>query len=72
MRDAKKVRIIRFLHTYSHSDGIGEPEFDPSGLSEALGVLNNILEFIQPQDHEHFKAMEKLVLAKTSDKGETE
>jgi wobble nucleotide-excising tRNase len=59
--EAKKIRIIRFLQTYSHGDTIGEPEHDPSLLGEARPVLENLLELIKNQDPGHFAAMAKLV-----------
>lgn len=59
--EAKKLRILRFLHQYSHSDAIGEPEHDASLLGEARSVLADLLEFIKDQDPGHFAAMEKLV-----------
>jgi wobble nucleotide-excising tRNase len=59
--EAKKLRILRLLHTHSHSDAVGEPEHDPSLLTEARSVLNDLLEFIEAQDKAHFDAMVKLV-----------
>jgi wobble nucleotide-excising tRNase len=59
--DAKKLRILRFLHTHSHSSAVGEPEHDPSVLAEAGSVLKDLLEFIEAQDNAHFDAMVKLV-----------
>lgn len=59
--EAKKLRILRFLHTHSHGDAIGEPEHDPSLLGEAGSVLKNLLEFIEAQDPAHFAAMVELV-----------
>ncbi|MGH2569038.1 MAG: AAA family ATPase, partial [Bacteroidota bacterium] len=59
--EAKKLRILRFLHTHSHGDAIGEPEHDPSLLAEARPVLNNLLELIGHQDPDHFSAMVRLV-----------
>jgi wobble nucleotide-excising tRNase len=59
--EAKKLRILRFLHTHSHSGAIGEPEHDPSLLGEARAVLTDLLEFIKDQDPDHFTAMVKLV-----------
>ena len=58
---SKKLRIIRLVHTYSHSDRIGEPEHDPSLLGEARSVLDDILEFIDSEDPEHFNAMVEVV-----------
>jgi len=59
--EAKKMRIIRFLHTHSHGDTIGEPEHDPSSLGEARSVLEDLLAFIKDQDLGHFAAMATLV-----------
>ncbi len=59
--EAKKLRILRFLHTHSHGDAIGEPEHDPSLLGEADSVLKDLLAFIKGQDPEHFSAMVGLV-----------
>jgi wobble nucleotide-excising tRNase len=58
---AKKARILRFLHTYSHSDGIPEPEHDPSVLSETKQVLGEVLEMIETLDATHYAGMRKLV-----------
>ena len=58
---AKKLRILRFLHTHSHSSGVGEPEHDPSVLAEAGAVLKDLLELIESQDREHYSAMVQLV-----------
>ena len=58
--EAKKLRILRFLHTHSHSDSILEPEHDPFCLGEAPPVLRDLLDFIKDQDHEHYAAMVKL------------
>lgn len=59
---AKKFRILRFLHTHSHSDTIEEPEHDPSALAEARPVLSDLLDVIKSEDAAHFDAMERLVL----------
>lgn len=59
--EAKKLRIIRFLHTHSHSDTIGEPEHDPFLLGEAQSVLTDLLEFLADQDPDHFSAMIEIV-----------
>jgi wobble nucleotide-excising tRNase len=59
--ETKKLRILRFVHTYSHGDSIGEPQHDPSLLGEARSVLRDLLEFIKAQDANHFVAMEELV-----------
>lgn len=65
--EAKKVRIARFVHTYSHSDTVGEPEHDPSLLGEAQAVLADLLELIRAEDPQHFEAMVKLLRETTVD-----
>ena len=59
--EAKKTRILRFLHTHSHNDSIGEPEHDASLLSEAPSVLQNLFELMESEDNDHYKAMVELV-----------
>lgn len=71
--EAKKHRILRFLHTHSHSDAVGEPEHDPSVLAEAPAVLRNLLELIESQDAAHYSAMKQLVASpadSAEDRGE--
>ncbi|HWO02653.1 MAG TPA: AAA family ATPase, partial [Blastocatellia bacterium] len=46
----KKTRILRFLHTYSHSGSIADPEHDPSVLAETKSVLRELLELIEKCD----------------------
>ncbi len=58
---SKKLRIIRFVHTYSRSERIGDPEHDPSLLGEARSVLDDILAFIKAEDPGHFEAMVEVV-----------
>ncbi len=58
---SKKLRIIRFVHTHSHSDRIGDPEHDPSLLGEARSVLDDILALIKAEDPGHFEAMVEVV-----------
>ena len=55
--EAKKLRILRFLHTHSHSIALGEPEHDLTALSEAPAVLKDLLEMIESLDGEHYSAM---------------
>lgn len=59
--EARKVRVLRFVHTQSHGDRIGEPEHDPSLLAEAQSVLNDLLELIKTEDDRHFDAMVGLI-----------
>jgi wobble nucleotide-excising tRNase len=58
---SKKTRILRFLHTYSHSGGIAEPEHDPSILSETRSVLSEVLELIEKCDPLHYQGMMSIV-----------
>ena len=69
--EAKKVRILRFLHTHSHGDTIGEPEHDPSLLGEARSVLSDLLQLIKQEDTDHFKAMSTLITS-PSENGDDE
>lgn len=54
---AKKSRILRFLHTYSHHGHIADPEHDLSILSETPKVLANVLELIEAVDKGHYDGM---------------
>jgi wobble nucleotide-excising tRNase len=67
--EVKKLRILRFLHTHSHADAIGDPEHDPSALGEAQAVLTDLLALIKHEDQTHYDAMVELVAppAKTED-----
>jgi len=69
--EAKKLRILRFLHTHSHSSAVGEAEHDPSVLAEGAAVLKDLLELIQSEDGAHYSAMTQLV-DQTEDGGERE
>lgn len=57
---AAKARIVRFLHTHSHMEQV-EPDHDLSVLSEAPGVLTDLLELIQANDKNHYDAMMKII-----------
>jgi wobble nucleotide-excising tRNase len=61
--EAKKIRILRFVHTYSHGGALGEPEHDLSLLSEAQAVLRDLLMLMAREDAAHFSAMVSLVAA---------
>ncbi|WP_456389491.1 AAA family ATPase [Hydrogenimonas sp.] len=65
---AKKTRILRLLNTYSHSDGISDPEHDLSLLAETREVMNAILELIQKVDYGHYQGMMRLL--QTDEMGE--
>lgn len=59
--EAKKLRILRFLHTHSHSIGVGEPEHDLTTLAEGPAVLRDLLEMMESLDGPHYSAMVQLV-----------
>ena len=59
--ESKKLRIIRFLHTHSHSIAVGEPEHDLTAVAEGSSVLKNLLEMIKSLDNEHYSDMVQLV-----------
>lgn len=63
--EAKKVRILRFVHTHSHGDTVGEPEHDPSLLGEAPAVMGDLLELLKSEDAQHFTGMVGLVSGPT-------
>ena len=54
---AKKTRILRFLHNYSHFDLIAEPDHDVSVLSETPAILKDVIELIRHCDEGHCKSM---------------
>ena len=65
--EVMKTRILRFVNTHSHSDGIGEPEHDPSLLAEARPVLEDLLTLIKTLDPDHYTAMEQLLNSPTDE-----
>jgi len=66
----KKTRIIRFLHTYSHSSAIAEPEHDLSLLSESHAILNDLLDLMRSEDEKHYSAIVELVKSAATDADE--
>ncbi|MEX3960477.1 hypothetical protein [Trinickia sp. EG282A] len=58
---AAKARIIRFLHTHSHTEKMSEPEHDLSVLSEAPAVLTDLLALLRANDKQHYDAMMGIV-----------
>lgn len=58
---AKRTRILRFLHTYSHEDHVGQSEHDSSILSETPQVLGDLIALIKSEDERHYNAMIELV-----------
>jgi len=61
MEGPRRTRVLRFVHTHSHSDSVGEPEHDPTILGEAKGVLSDLLELIELEDPEHYRAMVQVI-----------
>lgn len=61
---AKKARILRFLHTFSHEGKISEGEHDLSILAETPQVLRDVLDLIESEDSRHFSEMKSLALPK--------
>ncbi len=59
--EARKLRILRFCNTHSHSRDMGEPEHDLSLLAEGKGVLKDLMELMESEDKSHFLAMKSLV-----------
>jgi wobble nucleotide-excising tRNase len=57
----KKIRILRLLHTYSHSGSIGDPEHDPTVLSETKAILRDLLALIKNVDPVHYESMMRLI-----------
>lgn len=57
---AKKARVLRFLHTYSHDGKIGDPEHDLSILAESGTILVDVLALLESEDPEHVAQMKKL------------
>jgi wobble nucleotide-excising tRNase len=58
--EAKKLRVLRFLHVHSHGEALTEPEHDPSQLAEAPSVLRDMLDLIKSEDSKHYEAMVSL------------
>lgn len=63
---AKKARILRFLHTYSHDGKIAEPEHDLSILAETPDVLKDLIEMFKAEDSKHYDEMVKLLSTTSS------
>lgn len=59
--EAKKIQILRFVHTYSHGDAIAKPEHDPTLLGGVSKVLTYLLELIKSEDVVHYEGMLKAV-----------
>jgi wobble nucleotide-excising tRNase len=57
----KKVKILRFLHTYSHTSQIDDTGYDPSILIETNHVLKDLLCLIQHEDEHHYTQMIELI-----------
>lgn len=55
--EAKRARIIRFTHSYSHHGMVGEPEHDLSILAEGPAILIDVLDLIKHLDPGHHEKM---------------
>ncbi len=66
VEEAKRARIIRFLHTYSHDGKVNEPEHDLSILSETPQILKDVLELIEKVDGPHFVEMQDVLVSAAS------
>lgn len=56
-----RQRLLRFLNTYSHVDGMPTPEFDVTLLAESKSVMQLILRVIEMVDKVHFDRMVSLI-----------
>ena len=68
--EAKKLRITRFTHTYSHGDVVEEPDHNLSILTETKSTLIELLELVESQDRGHYQAMVQLVAQQPDDEVE--
>jgi wobble nucleotide-excising tRNase len=63
----KKVRILRFVHTHSHSDHIEDnPDHDMSILRETPDVLKDLLALMESEDKNHYDQMLEIVNSRES------
>ncbi|MCC2638623.1 MAG: hypothetical protein K0Q68_2342 [Moraxellaceae bacterium] len=58
--EAKRARIIRFTHSYSHNGVIGEFEHDLSIVAEGPEILRDVLELVRHVDGHHYDKMIEL------------
>lgn len=70
--EAKKAKILRFLHTHSHFDQIGDPEHDPSVLSETPVILGDLLDLMKTSDGIHYNGMVELIGARSGNDSGTQ
>ena len=60
--NSKKARILRFVHTHSHSDHIEDsPEHDMSLLEETPEVLKDLLALMENEDKSHYSQMVEII-----------
>jgi len=63
----KKVRILRFVHTHSHSDHIEDnPDHDMSILRETPNVLKDLLALMESEDKNHYDQMLEIINSRES------
>lgn len=58
---ARKTRLLRFLHTYSHANLVGEPHHELHLLAEAPEVMRDLLDLIRAVDEAHYASLERLI-----------
>jgi wobble nucleotide-excising tRNase len=68
--EAKKSRIVRFLHTHSHDGQIDGLEHDNSILSETPQVLADVLTMIETIDKQHYDELISLMPANSGQDSE--
>lgn len=59
--EAKRARIIRFTHSYSHNEMLSEGEHDLSILAEGPEIMKDVLELVRHVDGHHYERMVSLV-----------
>jgi len=68
--EAKKSRILRFLHTHSHEGSLDDLEHDISILSETPQILRDVIKLIEENDKNHHDELVDLI--KSTSQGNTE
>jgi wobble nucleotide-excising tRNase len=63
----RRLRLLRFLHHFSHLDQVVEPHHDLSSLNETPSIMQDVLKLIEEEDPMHYKGMLKAVGYKASD-----
>lgn len=56
---AKKESLIKFLHSYSHKGTIFDHSQEENKISEARGIVKDLIDLIKCLDEEHYNGMVK-------------